>query len=481
MALNSISLRSDFPFPTSPSSEPSTNPQVIATKVIATIKGKWTDPNGVTGLGEFQLYEGKLNDKTVYFLEKPNGERELLKDIQSAPLRTLWEVREKVVEMGFNWPWSPLERPKEPFTPTKAHPEPNPQNEISGTNLYQNWSVDLNAHQGLNNANVDKYQDGKFDIKDINKMNSLVLARAMKAVREDNNILAPDLKKIIIRSLESAEFIIRSKENRINNDWSADLTQNEDLKNAVDIDGNNVFDVNDIKLMNLDQINKAREAVQKNNALTKDQKDLILLSLLFAKFVRDNPISQAEVPQAEKLEGTKDNKDEATATSRKGIDFVIENMKNFQLQKPTKIKKDFNGKQIDAWIQKGTYTHPETKKDTPLSIEYSNVGTAITLSNYDGGRDLNTTFSYGAGGFGGGIAIAARLIDPENGYIYGRTWISLDLITASKPHLSEPEDYEKKRKISDFIEANKALRERFDIPQIVDEEGTDLFPEEKKH
>jgi hypothetical protein len=215
-------------------------------------------------------------------------------------------VRQKVGEMGFNWPWSPLERPKEPFTATKAHREPNPQNEISGTNLYQNWSVDLNAHQGLNNANVDKYQDGKFDIKDINKMNSLVLARAMKAVREDNNILAPDLKKIIIRSLESAEFIIRSKENRINNDWSADLTQNEDLKNAVDIDGNNVFDVNDIKLMNLDQINKAREAVQKNNALTKDQKDLILLSLLFAKFVRDNPISQAEVPQAEKLEGTKD-------------------------------------------------------------------------------------------------------------------------------------------------------------------------------
>lgn len=316
MALNPISLRGDYPFTTSPSSEPSTNPQVIATKVIATIKGKWTDPNGVTGLGEFQLCEGKLNDKTVYFLEKPNGERELLKDIR-APLRTLWEVRETVVAMGFIWP-CPLERPEKPFTPTKAHPEPNPQNEISGTNLYQNWSVDLNAHQGLNNANVDEYQDGKFDIKDINKMNSLVLARAMKAVREDNNILAPDLKKIIIRSLESAEFIIRSKENRINNDWSADLTQNEDLKNAVDIDGNNVFDVNDIKLMNLDQINKAREAVQKNNALTKDQKDLILWSLLFAKFVRDNPISQAEVPQAEKLEGTKDNKDEATATSRKG-------------------------------------------------------------------------------------------------------------------------------------------------------------------
>jgi hypothetical protein len=156
-------------------------------------------------------------------------------------------------------------------------------------------------------------------------------------------------------------------------------------------------------------------------------------------------------------------------------------MKNFQLQKPTKIKKDFNGTQIDAWIQKGTYTHPETKEDTPLSIEYSNVGTAITLSNYDGGRDLNTRFSYGAGGFGGGIAIAARLIDPENGYIYGRTLISLDIITASKPHLFEPEDYEKKRKISDFIEANKALRERFDIPQIVDEEGTDLFPEERKH
>jgi hypothetical protein len=149
-------------------------------------------------------------------------------------------------------------------------------------------------------------------------------------------------------------------------------------------------------------------------------------------------------------------------------------MKNFQLQKPTKIKKDFNGTQIDAWIQKGTYKHPETNKTNSLTITYSNEGTDITLNNYNEGRNLKTMFSYGAG-FRGQLEINSHLIDPENNHISGRTNISFNPLFGNTG-----EEDEKKQKISDFIEATKKLRTQFSIPQILDEDGNDRFPEKKE-
>jgi hypothetical protein len=150
-------------------------------------------------------------------------------------------------------------------------------------------------------------------------------------------------------------------------------------------------------------------------------------------------------------------------------------MKDFKLEKPEKTTiKNINNKQIDAWIQKGTYKHPETNKTNSLTITYSNEGTDITLNNYNEGRNLKTMFSYWAG-FRGQLEINSHLIDPENNHISGRTNISFNPLFGNTG-----EEDEKKQKISDFIEATKKLRTQFSIPQILDEDGNDRFPEKKK-
>ncbi|MFN7311409.1 MAG: hypothetical protein ACK5T0_08605 [Vampirovibrionales bacterium] len=184
-----------------------------------------------------------------------------------------------------------------------------------------------------------------------------------------------------------------------------------------------------------------------------------------------------EVPRTEDPKIKKERENEAI--SRKGIDFVTKNMKDFKLEKPEKTTiKNINNKQIDAWIQKGTYKHPETNKTNSLTITYSNEGTDITLNNYNEGRNLKTMFSYGAG-FRGQLEINSRLIDPENNHISGRTNISLNPLFGNRG-INTGEEDEQKQKISDFIEATKKLRTQFSIPQILDEDGNDRFPEKKE-
>jgi hypothetical protein len=164
----------------------------------------------------------------------------------------------------------------------------------------------------------------------------------------------------------------------------------------------------------------------------------------------------------ESLTGSEQQKEDAI--SQEGGTFVLQNIKKFKLEKPKQIKRKFEGVEETVWVQKGTYQHPKTKKETALSIDYSQGGTSVTLFNYDKDRQIETTFGYGRG-FRGALEIVTNLKNSEE-------WI------LGQSEIQAMRGGDESKQVHQFIKDTKGLRKQFKIPQMTDKEGNDLFPKD---